>query len=158
MGVWGHELRRIPTWPACAVLLVALACGPRRTRAPAAITGDEITLYRDRAVIRKRLEVNVPDADQAIVTLMVPAGVEVDDVVVLDRGELTVAQALAPRSSIEPVWKRDPRTSGEDDGDHDETDAGREAGALTQARARTSPRVRRSCGSWSRRRRPDAMA
>jgi hypothetical protein len=112
MGEGGRELRRIPTWSGIAALLaVGLACGPKAARPSAAALGDEITLYRDRAVVRTRVEVQVPDADQAIVTLVVPAGVEADDVVILDRGDLTVTQSLAPAAPVAPVWKRDPRTT-----------------------------------------------
>lgn len=108
MGAGGRELRRIPTGIA-ALVVAGLACGPKTVRPPAAALGEEITLYRDRAVVRQRVEVTVPEADQAIVTLQVPAGVDVEDVVVLDRGELTVTQSLEPATPIAPVWKRDPR-------------------------------------------------
>lgn len=79
---------------ACCVL--GAACGPRVVRAPAPPIGDEITLYRDRAVVRTRFDVTVPEADKATITLDVPSGVDVDDVVVLEHGELTVTPVMEP--------------------------------------------------------------
>jgi hypothetical protein len=78
---------------ACCVLG---ACGPRVVRAPAPPAGDELTLYRDRAVVRTRFDVTVPEADKATIALDVPAGVDVDDIVVLDHGELTVTPVTEP--------------------------------------------------------------
>lgn len=79
---------------ACCVL--GAACGPRGVPASAPPAGDEITLYRDRAVVRTRFEVTVPEADKATITLDVPSGVDVDDIVVLEHGELTVTPVTEP--------------------------------------------------------------
>ncbi|MDX2092082.1 MAG: hypothetical protein SFX73_29730 [Kofleriaceae bacterium] len=113
MGAGGRQLRRIPT----VAILLAVACRPNVVRAPALAFGDELTLYRDRAVVRTRVEVNVPEADQAIVTLRVPAGVDPDEVVILDHGDLTVTQALDSSAPAPPAWKRtggDPSRAGEE--------------------------------------------
>jgi len=76
------------------VALVAgvVGCGPRAARPTTAPAGDEITLYRDRAVISQRVELEVPIADRATVTVEVAAGVDIEDVVLLDRGELTISE------------------------------------------------------------------
>lgn len=90
-----------------AVVAVAMvACGPRVVRAPAAVIGDELTLYRDRAVLRKRIEVTIPEADKAIVSMQVPLGVDPEDVVVLDHGELTVTPEPVTANSGGPTELR----------------------------------------------------
>jgi hypothetical protein len=76
-------------WAALALCIGACG-GPPRT-APAPATLDEVTLYRDHALVTQRLEVEVPPADTASVTIKVAAGIGPDDVVILDRGELVVS-------------------------------------------------------------------
>ena len=73
-------------------LLAALGCGPRAAKPTTTASGDEITRYRDRAVIKQRVELEVPVADRATVTVQIAAGVGIEDVVVLDRGELTISE------------------------------------------------------------------
>lgn len=81
---------------AALVMLAVAACGPKVQRAaPRPAAGDEVTLYRDRALVKQRVEVNIPPADTATVTVRVPIGVDVDDVVVLERGELIVSELRA---------------------------------------------------------------
>ena len=70
-----------------------VACGPKVPRAvPSAPAGDELTLYRDRALVKQRVEVNIPPADSATVRVRLPIGTDVEDIVVLDRGELSVSE------------------------------------------------------------------
>lgn len=57
---------------------------PERTR-----VGDDITLYRDWAVIRQRVELDVPSA-HATVTAYVAAGVTAEQLLLIDRGGLTI--------------------------------------------------------------------
>ncbi len=79
-----------------ALLVVALiGCGPRAAVPTARVAGDEITLYRDRAVIKQRIEIEVV-ADRATRTIELPAGVNIEDVVVVDRGALTTAELSGP--------------------------------------------------------------
>ena len=75
-----------------AIVVGAIGCGPRAVPAKVTPAGDEITLYRDRAVIKQRIELEVPVAKSATVNVSVAAGVSVEDVVVLDRGELTISE------------------------------------------------------------------
>jgi hypothetical protein len=82
-----------------AVLVAALvaatgACGGHARTLPSgtAVATDEITLYRDRALIKHRIDVVVPEASFATVSYVVPEGVEVDDVAVVDRGVLTISE------------------------------------------------------------------
>lgn len=75
-----------------AIVVGAIGCGPRAVPATTTPAGDEITLYRDRAVIKQRVELEVPVADRATVNVTIAAGVSVEDVVVLDRGELTISE------------------------------------------------------------------
>ncbi|HEX2685211.1 MAG TPA: hypothetical protein VHN14_01270 [Kofleriaceae bacterium] len=76
---------------AAALALCVLGCGARPRTAPAASLSDEVTLYRDRALVKQRVDVVVPPADTATVSIKVAAGVDPDDLVILDRGELVVS-------------------------------------------------------------------
>lgn len=60
------------------VLLVLAACAHVHPRAPATPIGDDLTLYRDVALVRQRIEL-----DGASATLPVPDGVTADDVLVI---------------------------------------------------------------------------
>jgi hypothetical protein len=97
----------------CAALaLWLLGCGARPHTAPAAIARDEVTLYRDRALVRQRVEVVVPPTGTAMVAIKIAAGVGPDDLVILDRGELAVSElrvTTAPPS--EPGPARDARVA-----------------------------------------------
>lgn len=90
------------------------ACGGRLNTAPAPAILDEVTLYRDQALVTQRLEVEVPPADTARVTIKVAAGIGPDDVVILERGELEVSAlrvvdaAPAPDRTTEPEVAEDP--------------------------------------------------
>jgi hypothetical protein len=56
---------------------------------------DELTLFRDRTLVKQRVELDIPTADKATVTVRVPIGVNAEDVVVLDRGDLTISELRA---------------------------------------------------------------
>jgi hypothetical protein len=82
------------------VLLAAFAaCGAPARPVPSHEVrdggGDEITLYRDRALVKQRVEVVVPVAAKATITVRLPIGIDVDDIAVLDRGELIVSELRA---------------------------------------------------------------
>ena len=78
-------------------LLALLGCGaPSHHGTKQAAAGeDEVTLYRDLALVRQRVEVDVPAADKAHVSLTLPVGLGADDVVITDRGELTIELVVA---------------------------------------------------------------
>jgi hypothetical protein len=97
-------------------LLVALAlgagCATLRSSGAAPPAGDEVALYRDRAVVIRRLELTAAGPGAARLALRLPAGVEPGDAVILDRGGLevaalraagAVAEAPAPPASAAPV-------------------------------------------------------
>lgn len=93
---------------ALATLLLIAGCGGPTHTLPSgtAVASDEIMLYRDRALIKHRLDVVVPEASHATVSFVVPEGVAVDDVAVVDRGVLTVSELRAPTSATpepEPI-------------------------------------------------------
>lgn len=83
-----------------AVLVFAFisACGASVPALPSgtATATDEITLYRDRALVKHRIDVVVPEASKATVSYVIPAGVSLDDVAVVDRGVTNVSELRAP--------------------------------------------------------------
>ncbi len=83
-----------------ALVVSVIGCAPRAARPATVPAGDEITLYRDRAVIRQRVELVVPVADRATVTVTIAAGVQIEDVVVLDRGDLTISELRGTSATV----------------------------------------------------------
>jgi hypothetical protein len=81
-----------------ALLVLVIACGAKPPALPSgsAVATDEITLYRDRALIKHRVDVVVPEASHATVSYVVPEGVDLDDVSVVDRGVLNVTALRGP--------------------------------------------------------------
>lgn len=74
-----------------ACVVTGAACGARPpTVKPPAPVGDDITLFRDAAVIRQRVVLRVPAAPTTV-TVKTAAGVAADEVIVLDRGGLSIA-------------------------------------------------------------------
>jgi hypothetical protein len=74
---------------------VITGCGARPPAGPATTGGDEIVLYRDRALIAQRVELVAPRAGPVALALRLPAGVDPAAVQVLDRGELAAAELRA---------------------------------------------------------------
>src|ERR1700689_5091031 len=71
------------------VVLASCALHPRHAaNGPSAAS--DVTLYRDVAVVRQRIEVDVA-AHAATVAIQIAAGVAPDKLVVIDRGGLTIA-------------------------------------------------------------------
>ncbi|HSR97921.1 MAG TPA: hypothetical protein VLM79_12765, partial [Kofleriaceae bacterium] len=64
-------------------LLGLAGCGARPNASPAASIDEQVTLYRDRALVQQRIEISVPPSGTATVPIRVAAGVGPDDVVVL---------------------------------------------------------------------------
>ena len=100
------------------------ACGARAHHdGRGAAAGDEVTLYRDHAFIRQRVEVEVPEAAKASVKIWISTGVDAKDVVVLDRGGLTSVEihgtsgaTRADESEVDADAEREPQ---DDDPDAD---------------------------------------
>jgi hypothetical protein len=66
-----------------------VACGARSPAPKPTRVGDDITLYKDFAVIRQRIELDVPAAP-ATLAVKIAAGVAADQVMLIDRGGLTI--------------------------------------------------------------------
>jgi hypothetical protein len=62
-----------------------------------AAPGDDVTLYRDHAVIRQRLELGLP-ATPTTVKAMLATGVSADQIVLIDRGGLAITGLHAQTS------------------------------------------------------------
>ena len=88
---------------AAALALVALGCGARPHVAPAAMAGDQITLYRDRALVLQRIELVADRAGTITRALQLPAGVAASDVEIIDRGEAYAAELRIPASDPAPA-------------------------------------------------------
>lgn len=121
--------------------LVGLACGPKVQRtAPPPRATDELTLYRDRTLVRQRIEIDIPPADSATVTVRVAIGVDLDDVVVLDRGELTVSELRAIKVPDPAAPPPRPEPAAETEGEADESaESGEDELALPAPVAPTTP-------------------
>ncbi|HEX3761578.1 MAG TPA: hypothetical protein VHW23_22930 [Kofleriaceae bacterium] len=70
-------------------------CGARPAAGPPVPAGDEIALYRDRAVVAQRVELDAPRAGPVTRALRLPAGVDPGAVQVLDRGGLAAVELRA---------------------------------------------------------------
>jgi hypothetical protein len=68
---------------------VLISCGARPATPKSTRAGDDVTLYRDFAMIRQRIELDVP-ATPATLTVKIAAGVAADQVILIDRGGLTI--------------------------------------------------------------------
>jgi len=68
---------------------VLVGCGARSPAPKPAAVGDDVTLYRDWAVVRQRIELDVP-ATATTLAVKVAAGIAADQVMVIDRGGLTI--------------------------------------------------------------------
>lgn len=91
------------------LLVAAVALAACKTKPPATIAstasapGDDVTLYRDAAVIRQRVELDLP-ATPTTVTVNLATGVAADQIVLLDRGGLAITGIHAKTApSSEPV-------------------------------------------------------
>src|SRR5207245_8814881 len=83
------------------VLSLAMACGcggHSHLKAPAhrVPRGDDLTLFRDWAVIRQHVEVDLK-GPSTIVKAQLAAGVTSDQIVVLDRGGMAISSLLVER-------------------------------------------------------------
>ena len=81
------------------VLALVFACGPKPgSEAPSNATppSGEVVLYRDRALVRQRVDFELPPAGYATVRVKIAAGVEVDDIVVVERDRFTIRELHVP--------------------------------------------------------------
>jgi hypothetical protein len=78
------------------LVLFAVGCGAHAPPATvkARATGDDLTLYRDWALIKQRVELDVTSTAKK--SIEVAAGVSADKVIVLDRGGLTINSLHIP--------------------------------------------------------------
>ncbi|HEY5928508.1 MAG TPA: hypothetical protein VIV11_42770 [Kofleriaceae bacterium] len=79
---------------AIAACVLLLGCGGRQPAPAAARIGDDITLYRDLAVIRQRVELDV-GAKPATLTVTIAAGVAAHQIMLIDRGGLEITAVHA---------------------------------------------------------------
>ena len=105
---------------ALCVLVALASCGGGAHVLPSgrARALDELTLYRDRAVVQHRVDVDVPEASMATVTYVIPEGVVLDDVAVIDHGPLTVSELRVqgePVAAPKPAVAPDPDAGDDDD-------------------------------------------
>lgn len=93
-----------------ALLLLALVagCGGPQRRDPPPPAGDELTLYRDRALVQQRLELAIAAAGPTTVTAQLAAGVDVEDVMIVDRGGLAIRGLRGTLRAPPPVTRPAP--------------------------------------------------
>ena len=93
---------------ATAALIVSAtpACGGHVHHPSPVAAGDDITLYRDLALVRQRIELDVP-ATPTTITVKAAAGLTGEQVIVFDRGGTTITGVhvlapLAPKAAAAP--------------------------------------------------------
>jgi len=86
------------------VAAVVAACGhaPPRTAQHRAEPGDDITLYRDVAVVRQRVTLQLP-ATPTTVEVNLASGVAADQITLLDRGGVTITGIHAKTRSSDAI-------------------------------------------------------
>jgi hypothetical protein len=67
------------------------ATGPSNTAAP----GGEVVLYRDRALVRQRVDFTIAPASYATVRVTIAAGIDPEDVMVIERDHFTIRELHA---------------------------------------------------------------
>ena len=121
---------RLPALASLAALAALAACAPRPARAPAAapIDGSDITLYRDTALVRQRVLLDVPAGGVATVRVRIPAGLGAADVHVFPQGglELTALREPGAVKTLPPPPAPDPAAVSSDEYGLDESLAGLE--------------------------------
>jgi hypothetical protein len=75
-----------------ASALAACRAGPPRAPAAAVLDGSDITLYRDGAIVRQRVELDVPAGGAGTLRIRVPAGLGAGDILVFPQGGVTVTE------------------------------------------------------------------
>jgi len=108
-------------------------CATVQATSPTSGLATEVTMYRDLALVKQRVDVDVPASRVATARVAIPIGVPFADVAVIDRGELAI-RALRAVSTARPA---DPPVPGAVDVD---VEAPR-AGKFTLALAYTTDRI-----------------
>lgn len=93
------------------VVAAAIACGPKpagETPSNAARSGGEVVLYRDRALVQQRVELDVPPAGYATVRVKIAAGIDAEDIVVVERDRFTIRELRVPGDPVAPAAKKPP--------------------------------------------------
>lgn len=87
------------------LIVIVAACGARPPASPRGTSqpGPAVTFYRDRAIVRQRVEIEIPDTGIATVRVRVARGVVADDVLVLEREGLQVSSIRAVGEAAPPV-------------------------------------------------------
>ena len=86
-------------------LVLLFACGPKPASdspSNAAPPSGEIVLYRDRALVRQRVDFEVPAAGYATVRVKIAAGVTADDIVIAERDRFTIRELHVPGDPTPP--------------------------------------------------------
>jgi hypothetical protein len=89
----------VARFPLIIAVSAVMACGAKSQPTPTrheVVRGDDLTLYRDWAVIRQRVEVDLKGAS-ATVKAQVAAGVTADQIVVFDRGGMSISTLLVEK-------------------------------------------------------------
>ena len=85
-------------------LLLLAACHPHAALSVhQSAEGNEVALYRDAALIRQRVEVDVPAGGEGHAAVAVSAGVDADAIVMPDLGALSVRQLRVAKSRAEII-------------------------------------------------------
>lgn len=100
------------TWIAAAVVLVA-GCGAATPATTAlrgrAADGGEVVLYRDAALVERRIAVDVPASGEARVTVPIAAGTAPEDVFVIPGGGSSVTEVRSSGGAAVELAVRAPR-------------------------------------------------
>jgi hypothetical protein len=104
-----------------ALALCMIGCGAR-PHAPMATASDQVTLYRNRALVQQRVELVVPagaTATGTTITVKLAAGVAPTDVAILERGELTVTELRVAGAVADepPLAARDAADASDESGE-----------------------------------------
>jgi hypothetical protein len=80
-------------------LALLIACGPKPgadTPSNTTNSGGEVVLYRDRALVRQRVDIEVGKAPFVTVRVKIAAGVDAEDIYVVERDRFTISEIRVP--------------------------------------------------------------
>jgi hypothetical protein len=104
-----------------AIVVAFAACGARSPAPARRAAGDDIALYRDVAVIRQRVELDVATSP-AVLRVSIAAGVAADQVMLIDRGGLTITALHGQLDPNAELTAGEPEPPAIDDTDEDVDD------------------------------------
>jgi hypothetical protein len=119
-------------------LIAAAACGHSAARAPAiatnAASSDDVTLYRDTALVKQRVEVEIGKTGLASIPVMIATGLDADQVIVVERGGVDVRGVHGETVAAPPINPAPSAVPDEDtDGTPDPVGAGSGSGSGSAA-------------------------